>query len=50
MLRVLGLPSALQFVVFGSAIAAGMIVSGDRIVGLAGRLVRAGRPQEPAPT
>jgi ribose transport system permease protein len=50
MLRVLGLPSALQFVVFGTAIAAGMIVSGDRIVGLAGRLVRANRPQEPAPT
>jgi hypothetical protein len=28
------LPSALQFVVFGTAIAAGMVVSGDRIVAL----------------
>ena len=34
MLRVMGLPSALQFVVFGTAIAAGMVVSGDRIVAL----------------
>jgi ribose transport system permease protein len=32
MLRVLGLPSALQFVVFGAAIIGGMAVSGDRIV------------------
>lgn len=38
MLRVLGLPSALQFVVFGGAIAAGMVISGDRIVGLVGHL------------
>jgi ribose transport system permease protein len=43
MLRVLGLPSALQFVVFGVAIAAGMVISGDRIVGLVGRMTRAGR-------
>jgi len=32
MLRVLGLPSALQFVVFGAAIIGGMAISGDRIV------------------
>jgi ribose transport system permease protein len=32
MLRVLGLPSSLQFVVFGVAIVGGMIISGDRIV------------------
>lgn len=32
MLRVLGLPTALQFVVFGIAIIGGMIISGDRIV------------------
>ncbi|MBW3663184.1 MAG: ABC transporter permease [Actinobacteria bacterium] len=38
LLRVTGLPSALQFVVFGVAIAAGMVISGDRIVGLVGRL------------
>lgn len=32
MLRVLGLPTSLQFVVFGVAIIGGMAVSGDRIV------------------
>ena len=32
MLRVLGLSTALQFVAFGVAIVAGMIVSGDRII------------------
>jgi ribose transport system permease protein len=32
MLRVMGLPTSLQFVVFGVAIIAGMTVSGDRIV------------------
>lgn len=32
MLRVLGLPTSLQFVVFGIAIIGGMAVSGDRIV------------------
>ena len=34
MLRVLGLPTALQFVVFGLAIVGGMVISGDRIVTL----------------
>lgn len=38
MLRVVGLPSALQFIVFGVAIAVGMVISGDRIVGMVGRL------------
>ena len=32
MLRVLGLPTALQFLVFGVAIIGGMVISGDRIV------------------
>jgi ribose transport system permease protein len=32
MLRVLGLPTALQFVVFGISIVGGMVISGDRIV------------------
>ena len=32
MLRVLGLPTALQFVVFGIAIIGGMVMSGDRII------------------
>lgn len=36
MLRVLGLSSALQYAVFGVAIAAGMAISGDRIVGVLG--------------
>jgi ribose transport system permease protein len=34
MLRVLGLPTALQFAVFGMAIIGGMVISGDRIVTL----------------
>jgi ribose/xylose/arabinose/galactoside ABC-type transport system permease subunit len=32
MLRTMGLPTALQFVVFGVVIIGGMLVSGDRIV------------------
>jgi len=32
MMRVLGLPTALQFVVFGLVIVGGMLVSGDRII------------------
>jgi ribose transport system permease protein len=32
MLRVMGLPTALQFVVFGLVIVGGMLVSGDRII------------------
>jgi ribose transport system permease protein len=43
MLRVLGLSTSLQFVVFGVAIAAGLVISGDRIVGVVGGLLR--RPQ-----
>lgn len=34
MLRVLGLPTALQFLVFGVAIISGMVISGDRIITL----------------
>ena len=40
MLRVFGLSTALQFVVFGAAIAAGMVISGDRIVGVLGGLLQ----------
>jgi ribose/xylose/arabinose/galactoside ABC-type transport system permease subunit len=40
MLRVLGLSTALQFVVFGAAIAAGMVISGDRIVGVFGGMLQ----------
>jgi hypothetical protein len=32
MMRSLGLPTALQFVVFGVVIIGGMLVSGDRII------------------
>ncbi len=39
MLRVLGLPTALQFVVFGFAIIGGMVISGDRIVTLIENLI-----------
>ncbi len=40
MLRVLGLPTALQFVVFGIAIIGGMVISGDRIITLIENLLR----------
>jgi ribose transport system permease protein len=46
MLRVLGLSSALQFVVYGTAIAAGLVISGDRIVGALGALVQRPRVRE----
>jgi ribose transport system permease protein len=35
-LRIIGLSSAWQYVIFGVAIAAGMLVSGDRIMSLVG--------------
>jgi ribose transport system permease protein len=44
MLLILGLSTAMQFVVFGVAIIVGMLVSGDRVAALLGRLLR---PQEP---
>ena len=40
MLRVLGLPTSLQFVVFGIAIIGGMVISGDRIITLIENLLR----------
>jgi ribose transport system permease protein len=44
MLRVLGLPTSLQFVVFGIAIIGGMVISGDRIITLIENFMRnAGR-------
>jgi ribose transport system permease protein len=46
MLRILGLSTAMQFIVFGAAILVGMLVSGDRVAGLLGRVLR---PREPAP-
>jgi ribose transport system permease protein len=40
MLRILGLSPAMQFVVFGTAIIVGMLISGDRVAVLFGRLLR----------
>ena len=43
MLLILGLSAAMQFIVFGGAIIVGMLVSGDRVASLLGRLLRPGR-------
>jgi ribose transport system permease protein len=40
MLLILGLSTALQFIAFGAAIIAGMLVSGDRVAALLGRMLR----------
>ncbi len=40
MMRALGLPTALQFVVFGVVIVGGMLVSGDRIIKAVERIMR----------
>ena len=40
MMRSLGLPTALQFVVFGLVIIGGMLVSGDRIIKVVERMLR----------
>ena len=47
MLLILGLSAAMQYIVFGAAIIAGMLVSGDRIASLLGRGLR---PVTPPPT
>jgi ribose transport system permease protein len=45
MLRVLGLTTAWQYLVYGVAIAAGMVISGDRIVGVLGGVLQRPRVQ-----
>jgi len=40
MLLILGLTTAMQYVVFGAAILAGMLVSGDRVAAILGRVLR----------
>ena len=45
-LLIRGLSAGMQFVVFGAAIIVGMLISGDRIASLLGRLLR---PRAPAP-
>jgi ribose transport system permease protein len=50
MLRILGLSTAMQFIVFGAAILVGMVLSGDRVASLLGRVLRpAEAPSRPAP-
>lgn len=46
MMRALGLPTALQFVVFGLVIIGGMLVSGDRIIKTVERVLRERRRPE----
>jgi ribose transport system permease protein len=51
MLVIMGLSAAMQYVVFGGAIIAGMVVSGDRVAALLGRSLRPAKPppREAAP-
>ena len=44
MLLILGLSTAMQFVVFGAAILVGMLISGDRVAAILGRVLRPGDP------
>jgi ribose transport system permease protein len=44
MLVIMGLSAAMQYVVFGAAIVAGMVVSGDRVAALLGRSLRPAKP------
>ena len=44
MLLIMGLSAAMQFVVFGIAIVAGMVVSGDRLAAVLGRGLRPAKP------
>jgi ribose transport system permease protein len=48
MLRILGLSTAMQFVVFGAAILVGMLVSGDRVAAVLGRVLRPAEAPAPA--
>jgi hypothetical protein len=46
-MRVMGLPTALQFVVFGLVIIGGMLVSGDRIIRAVEQVLRERRRSDP---
>ena len=48
MMRVMGLPTALQFVVFGLVIIGGMLVSGDRIIRGVEQVLRERKPPKPS--
>jgi ribose transport system permease protein len=45
MMRIMGLPTALQFVVFGLVIIGGMLVSGDRIIRAVEQVLRERKPK-----
>jgi len=49
MLLIFGLSAAMQFIVFGAAIIVGMLVSGDRVASLLGRLLRRMETAGPRP-
>ncbi len=44
MLVIMGLSTAMQYIVFGAAIIAGMVVSGDRVAAMLGRGLRPAKP------
>jgi hypothetical protein len=44
MLRILGLSTAMQFIVFGGTIIVGMLISGDRVASVLARVLRAIEP------
>ena len=48
MLVILGLSTALQYIVFGAAIITGMLISGDRVAALLGRFLRPEPPMQTA--
>ena len=50
MMRVMGLSTALQFVVFGLVIIGGMLVSGDRIIRAVEQILRERGRTRPATT
>jgi ribose transport system permease protein len=49
MLLILGLSTAMQYIVFGAAIVVGMLVSGDRVAGILGRVLRPNESAARAP-
>ena len=50
MLLILGLSTAMQFIVFGAAIIVGMLVSGDRVASLLGRVLRPAKHRRRQPS
>jgi hypothetical protein len=46
---IMGLSTAMQYIVFGASIIAGMVVSGDRVAAVLGRGLRPAKPRQGAP-